>query len=157
MEFTIYTDGGCSGNKRDANCPGAWAYIVLDPGNNIFIQNSNREENTTNNRMEMTAAINALKDLIEKIKDLGLAINKQDVIIYTDSMYMSGNFNDYLLIWKKNNWIKSDRAPVINSDLWKLIDLYSHQFGSFEFIWVKGHSVNPYNQKVDQMVRDHLY
>ena len=157
MEFIIYTDGGCSGNKRNAGCKGAWASIVLDIGKNIIGKISDAEENTTNNRMEMTAVIQGLGLLIHITNESYGGSKIHDCTVITDSKYVINNFEEYLPEWKKNGWRKSGGGFVLNIDLWKKICLLSPEFKSFKFKWVKGHSTDKFNQEADALVRTLLY
>jgi ribonuclease HI len=151
MQYYIYTDGGCSGNRRDAGCPGAWAYIICDIGRNQIESGSGTSKNTTNNMMELQAVIEGLSSLLE-------TCNADDeCTVYTDSKYIVDNFTEYIEEWVKHKWRKASGGPVINMDLWKTIYEETKRFKSFQFVWVKGHGDNKSNQKVDQMVRDHLY
>lgn len=157
MEFKIYTDGGCSGNKRDAGCQGAWAFIILDPAGVIIHNDKGIEYNTTNNRMEMTAVIKALEQLKASTDIFYNGSNIHDCIVMSDSQYVVNNFEDYIQEWKSKNWIKRKGEEVINSDLWKQIDILSQNFKSFKFKWIKGHSTDQLNQAVDIMVKRILY
>jgi ribonuclease HI len=157
MDFTIYTDGGCSGNKRDAGCRGAWAYIIIDPAGQIINSESGIDFNTTNNRMEMMAVIEGLSSLI-KISNFNYGGSKiHNCTVITDSKYVINNFEDYIPEWKKNGWKKSGGGSVVNIDLWKEICSLSPEFKSFQFKWVKGHSTNKFNQEADALVRSLLY
>jgi ribonuclease HI len=153
MQYRIYTDGGCSGNKRDAGCKGAWAFLILDYGNNIVKRGSGIEENTTNNRMEMTAVIKGL----QLLKLYSFNPKLEDCIVITDSKYVVNNFSEYLPEWKRNGWRRSGGGGVVNIDLWKEIGSLSPEFKSFKFQWVKGHSTNKFNQEADALVRSLLY
>lgn len=159
MIFTIYTDGGCSGNKRDSGCKGACAFTILDAGLNEISSGSAAFENTTNNRMELQAVIFGMDHLLNESKAIGISdpLKYIECVIISDSKYVVDNYNDYIEDWKKNNWKKTSGGPVINSDLWKEISKLSVNFKSFKLEWVKGHSTNKFNQKVDEMVRNHLY
>lgn len=156
MEFTVYTDGGCHGNRRDAGCPGGYGYLILDPGNNEIDHDGGSEENTTNNRMEMTAIIQGLKNLIGSLEVSYGGSKKHDCIVKTDSRYVCDNFEDYLPEWKKNGWRKSKGGAVLNKDLWKRIDELTPEFKSFRFQWVKGHARDKWNNLVDQIAQDHI-
>ena len=98
------------------------------------------ENNTTNNRMEITAAINAIKSL--KIKS--------NVVIHTDSKYLMNGINDWINNWKNNNWKTSTKKDVKNVDLWKAIDDLSSEH-TIKWNWVKGHSGNPGNEMADDL------
>ena len=135
MKYTIYTDGACSGNPG----PGGWGAVIFDNKNkqkNI----SGNENNTTNNRMELSAAIMALK----KIK-----INSE-VIIYTDSTYVKNGITEWVLKWKKNGWKNSNKKPVKNKDLWLKLDNLCKQ-NRVNWRWIKGHSTNKYNNLADEL------
>jgi ribonuclease HI len=157
MEFTIYTDGGCSGNKRDAGCKGAWAFIILDTSKAILDKSSGLVENTTNNRMEMTAVYEGLVSLKKLLTDYYGGPEYHNCVVITDSKYVSNNFHAYIHEWKDNGWKKAGGGAVINVDLWKKIYSLSPEFKSFKFQWVKGHSTNKLNQAADALVRDLLY
>ena len=134
MKLKIYTDGACSGNPGK----GGWAAIILIGKNQSSISGS--ENNTTNNRMEITAAINAIKSL--KIKS--------NVVIHTDSKYLMNGINDWINNWKNNNWKTSTKKDVKNVDLWKAIDDLSSEH-TIKWNWVKGHSGNPGNEMADDL------
>ena len=155
MKYSIYTDGGCSGNKRDAGCKGAWAFVILNVFDEIIHSGAGREVNTTNNRMELTATIKGLEELINIQNKFGS--KDTECTVYTDSKYVSDNFSDYVEGWKENGWRKSSGGSVINTDLWKLLCSRTPEFKSFKFQWVKGHSTNKFNQLVDKTLRDLLY
>lgn len=156
MEFIIYTDGGCSGNKRDAGCPGAYAYIIFDASGAEIVHSSGKRENVTNNQMELLAVIAGAKKIRDYTnKFLGTSY-KHSIIVYTDSKYVCDNFNDYIEEWKTRRWKKSNGQPVINIEYWKKLDQLSSEFKSFNIRWVKGHSKDKINNKVDEMVRKHL-
>lgn len=131
----IFTDGACSGNPG----PGGWGAILRYGTHELEI--SGGEKNTTNNRMELTALINALKKLKEKC----------EISIYTDSKYIVDAFNNgWLMNWIKKDWKKSDKSPVLNVELWQ--ELLSLLEGNiYEFIWVKGHAGHPENERCDTL------
>lgn len=136
----IYTDGACSGNPG----PGGWAAVLIYKG--IKKEISGFEENTTNNRMELKAAIEGLKALKRPCK----------VNLYSDSSYLINAFNEgWIEKWQKNNWIKSDKTPVENQDLWKeLLEVSKpHQIN---WIKVKGHSDNEYNNLCDRLATEQI-
>ena len=134
-ELEIYTDGACSGNPG----PGGWGSILMYKG--VEKELSGGERETTNNRMELTAVIEALKALKEPCK----------VQLYSDSKYVIDALSKgWARGWKAKGWIKSDRKPALNADLWdellKLCDV--HQLNCH---WVKGHADNKYNSRCDEM------
>ena len=135
-EIIIYTDGACSGNPG----PGGWGALFIHNGNRKTISGS--EEHTTNNRMEMMAALEALKQLKTICKGK----------LYTDSTYLKQGINSWMPKWKKNNWRGSDKKPVKNVDLWQALDeeIAKHQI---EFHWVKAHNGHPENELADELAR----
>ena len=134
----IYTDGACSGN------PGAGGYCAILIYNGVEKIVSGREDNTTNNRMELLAVIEGLKTLKEKC----------NVNLYSDSQYVINAINqDWLKNWQKNNWRNSAKEAVKNVDLWQNL-LKLLQTHKVEFIKVKGHADNEYNNRCDKIARD---
>ena len=132
--ITIYTDGACKGNPGE----GGWgAYLEY---NNEKVKLYGYETDTTNNRMEITAAIEALRYI--KVKS--------NIIIYTDSKYLMNGINTWIHDWKKNNWRTSSNKGVKNVDLWQIIDELNSNH-SIKWIWVKGHSGNPGNEMADEL------
>lgn len=134
-QVIVYTDGACSGNPG----PGGWGAILRYGGVEKELSGYNRE--TTNNRMELTAAIKGLEALKEPCR----------VVLYTDSQYLSKAINQgWLKSWKKNDWKKSDKKPVLNVELWKRLDsqLTRHVV---TIHWVKGHAQNKYNNRCDAL------
>lgn len=131
----IYTDGACSGNPG----PGGWAAILKY--NETQKELSGEEPLTTNNRMELTAVIKAL----EALKD------PCHVILTTDSRYVvDGMVKGWARSWKKRGWIKSDKTPALNPELWeRLLEL--DDMHDIEFNWVKGHAGHPENERCDQL------
>ncbi|MCV3769471.1 MAG: ribonuclease HI [Wolbachia pipientis] len=135
-KVTIYADGACSGNPGR----GGWAVIVLfkDYKKNIY----GREENTTNNKMELTAVINGLKVLKFSCS----------ISLYTDSFYVKNGITKWIGKWKINGWKTSNRKLVKNIDLWKELDNAASQH-EINWKWVKAHSGNKYNEEVDSLAR----
>ena len=131
----IYTDGACSGNPG----PGGWG-AVLEYGKHRK-EMSGHMPSTTNNRMEMFAAISALGALKEPC----------DVTLYSDSQYLVKAFNDHWLDgWKKKGWKTSAGQPVENQDLWFIL-LKQTEKHNVQFVWVKGHASNPGNNRCDEL------
>jgi ribonuclease HI len=133
--ITLYTDGACSGNPG----PGGWGYILMY--GDLRKEGSGGEENTTNNRMELTAVIRGLEAL------------KQPCIVelYSDSKYVLDALEKgWAVGWRKRGWVKSDKKPAQNPDLWgRLLDLC--EINEIHCHWVKGHDENPYNNRCDEM------
>ena len=132
----IYTDGACSGN------PGPGGYGAVLVSKHVEKEISGYVPETTNNRMEILAVIEALKCLKRPC----------DVVITTDSKYVCDSINrNWAVTWRSRNWFKSDGTPAKNPDLWKeLLDLLDKQV-SFKFVWVKGHNGHKYNERCDQL------
>ena len=132
---TLYTDGACSGNPG----PGGWGAIL--EYNGFEKELSGGEENTTNNRMELTAVIRGLQALKESCV----------VELYSDSKYVIDALEKgWAWGWRKKGWIKSDKKPALNSDLWgTLLDLCDYH--TVNLHWVKGHATNPYNNRCDEL------
>lgn len=140
MTYTIYTDGGCRGNPGGR---GAYSAIIFSGNTPIFI--SGYEEKTTNQRMELKAAIIGLK-FIERASDIKL---------YSDSAYLCNCFEQkWYVNWIKNNWKNSKGENVANKDLWESLLKLTTFHDSVQFIKVKGHSSNIFNNKCDSMVND---
>ena len=135
----IHTDGGCSGNPG----PGGWAYIIKDR-EKIF-RDSGSEEQTTNNRMELTAVIRSL----EFLRDTG---RSEQVRVTTDSQYVQFGITKWIKGWEKKGWKTADNKPVKNQDLWMRLKIVS-DFFSPEWSWVKGHSGDPLNEECDAAVK----
>ena len=141
----IYTDGGCSGNPG----PGGWAYVMVQEtfqGDKIFAEDWGAEENTTNNRMELSAVISSLAAL----KRLETA--PKQLSIYTDSQYVQKGMTEWIKNWKSRGWKTSDKQPVKNKDLWMILDALASEF-TVKWIWVKGHSGNLYNERCDELTQ----
>ena len=137
-KFIIYTDGACIGNPGK----GGWAAIILNDGGERIVL-SGAEDFTTNNKMELTATIKALKYL----KD------KSNITIFTDSKYVIDGINNWILKWKHNNWKTANKKEVKNKEFW--LDLYECiSFHSVKWKWVKGHSGDVLNEEVDKIARD---
>jgi ribonuclease HI len=133
----VFTDGACKGNPG----PGGWG-VLLRMGEHEK-EMSGGEPDTTNNRMEMTAAIKALNALIEPC----------DVTLHTDSKYVIDGITKWVHGWKKKGWINSSRQPVRNADLWHdLIEASGRH--KVEWQWVRGHSGHVENERVDKLASD---
>lgn len=156
MEFTIYTDGGCSGNQRGANCPGGYGYVIIDAGNNILRRGGGHRINVTNNQMELLAVIQGMKALKKLLDSEHGEAKSHACIIRPDSKYVSDNYDEYLPTWKKNGWRKSNGRPVLNVSLWKALDALTPEFKVFKFNWVKGHARSRFNNMADNIARDQI-
>lgn len=133
-KLEIYTDGACRGNPG----PGGWGALLIygDSQKEIF----GGEFETTNNRMELTAAIQALDSLKRAC----------EVTIYTDSQYVRKGITEWISNWKARDWRTAAKKPVKNSDLWKQLD-QQVSIHSVHWVWVKGHAGNAGNEAADQL------
>ncbi len=133
----IYTDGACSGNPGI----GGWGAVIIEKNKDTKFLNGG-ENNTTNNRMELLAAINAIVYFE----------NKQELKIFTDSKYLKNGIETWINSWKKNGWKTSNKKPVKNKDLWLKLDeeINKHKV---TWEWVKGHADNEFNEKADFLAR----
>ena len=135
-EAIVYTDGACSGNPG----PGGWG-ATIKIGDEIF-EIFGGEDNTTNNRMELMAPINALKEMDPK----------EEIEIYTDSQYVKLGITEWINTWIKNKWKTSKKEDVKNKDLW--LELYNlDQSLKIKWNWVKAHAGNPLNEEVDLLAK----
>jgi len=132
----IYTDGSCLENPGN----GGWAAIIFMNNEKIII--SGRKKNTTNNQMELMAAIEALKKIP---KD-------QDVQMYTDSKYVKMGITEWIKKWSQNDWKTSSKQRVKNIELWKELNDISKKH-KIEWHWVKAHAGNPSNEEVDELAK----
>lgn len=133
-EVTIYTDGACKGNPG----PGGWGVLMIAGKNRRELCGG--EAGTTNNRMELTASIEALRALKRPTR----------VRLFTDSKYVMQGIETWIHGWKKNGWRTSDKKPVKNVDLWQALDALATQ-QHIEWRWVKGHSGDPGNERADAL------
>ena len=133
---TIYTDGACSGNPG----PGGWGALLKYNGHEREMFGG--EDETTNNRMELMAAIMALETLKERCS----------VELYTDSKYVMDGIKSWINNWKKNGWRTSAKKPVKNVDLWQQLDTATDQH-DITWHWVKGHTGNAGNERADELAR----
>jgi ribonuclease HI len=134
----VYTDGGASPNPG----PGGWAAVVLRPGAEPE-ELSGGEERTTNNRMELTAAIAALEALERPAT----------ITVVTDSAYLRDGVSRWIHGWKRNGWRTADRKPVKNEDLWRRLDTAAARH-AVTWEWVKGHAGHPENERADALARE---
>ena len=130
----IYTDGAASGNPG----PGGWGVYIIDDG--IEKKMWGRERLTTNNKMELTAAIEALKSFD----------TSQKIILYTDSKYVLRGITEWIRGWKSRGWLNASKKPVKNKELWQELD-YWNNFHKVAWNWVKGHSGNKGNDIADHL------
>lgn len=135
----IYTDGACSGNPG----PGGWGVLIEIDNENIELSGGDRE--TTNNRMELMAAIKALEEID---KDY-------EITLYTDSNYVKDGITSWISNWKKNNWKTANKKDVKNKELWMRLD-EAIKDKNISWVWVKGHAGNAGNEQADYLARSAL-
>ncbi|MBF9056336.1 ribonuclease HI [Rhodobacterales bacterium HKCCA1065] len=140
-ELFAYTDGACSGNPG----PGGWGALLQAKAGDTVVKErelKGGEADTTNNRMELLAAINALEALERP----------STITVVTDSAYVKGGITEWLRSWKRNNWRTATKKPVKNEDLWRRLDEAAarHQV---TWTWVKGHAGHPENERADALAR----
>ena len=132
----IYSDGACSGNPG----PGGWGAIIIRDGNKTEL--SGGEKATTNNRMELSAVIEALKTLE----------SGQELVITTDSEYVKKGITEWIHGWLRNNWMTASKTPVKNKELWKELLALTKQH-QIKWEWVRGHNGHPENERCDELAR----
>jgi ribonuclease HI len=132
----IWTDGACSGNPG----PGGWGVYIRQDGKEIDL--SGGEPQTTNNRMELMAAIVALERFPAGAK----------ITLHTDSQYVKNGLNTWIKGWKRNGWKTADKKPVKNQDLWIRLDVAAATH-KIDWRWVKGHAGDPGNERADELAR----
>ncbi len=132
----IYTDGACSGNPG----PGGWGAILRASGKEKEIFGG--EPATTNNRMEMTAVIEALRAMKRPVK----------ARVHTDSQYVMKGITEWIQGWKRRGWKTAGKEPVKNEDLWRTLDALASQH-RLEWNWVRGHAGHPENERADALAR----
>ena len=136
MTVTIYTDGACRGNPG----PGGWGAVLLYGGHRREISGASAQ--TTNNRMELTAAIQALE-----------ALSRPSAVdLYTDSTYLKDGITRWLPNWKARGWRTASKAPVKNRDLWEALDALAGRH-DVTWHWVRGHAGNAENERADTLAR----
>jgi ribonuclease HI len=143
MCIKIYTDGACIGNPG----PGGWAAVILE--GDLKKELFGGEKSTTNNRMELTAAINAL-EYCSKIQKNNL-LNKE-IKIFTDSVYVKKGITEWIKNWENNNWKTADKKIVKNIDLWKNLQILTKS-KKISWHWIKGHSDHPMNDLADKLAK----
>ena len=139
-KIDVYTDGACSGNPGK----GGWGFVIVEKDNVIY-EKSGAEKLTTNNRMEMQAVIEALKEVHVR------NFLSFELTIYTDSSYVKNGITEWIKKWKKNGWRSSSNSPVKNQDLWLLLDSLVSSCSSLSWKWVKGHAGNKFNEMCDSL------
>jgi len=136
QEVNLFTDGACLGNPG----PGGWAYILKHPATGDVAEVSGGEDQTTNNRMELTAVIEGLAALTSPSR----------VHLVGDSEYVLKGISEWMPGWKKRGWRKSNKKPVLNADLWQSLDTLLQQH-DVQVEWTRGHAGHTENERCDQL------
>ncbi len=136
-EITVFTDGACSGNPG----AGGWGAILISGAHRKEL--SGGESNTTNNRMEMMAAISALEAIKMPAR----------VALNTDSVYLRDGITKWIFGWRRNGWRTADKKPVKNVELWQRLELAAARH-KIEWLWLKGHAGHAENERADELARD---
>lgn len=139
-KIDLYTDGACSGNPGR----GGWGFVIVEKDEAIY-EKSGGETETTNNRMEMQAVIEALKEVHAR------GLLNLELTVYTDSSYVKNGITEWIKKWKKNGWKSSSNSPVKNQDLWLLLDSLVSSCSCLSWKWVKGHAGNKFNEVCDSL------
>ena len=137
---TIYTDGACEPNPG----PGGWAAILHSGTREVIL--SGADPHTTNNRMELQAAISAL----EALRSAPFGPGPARIELYTDSQYLQQGITAWLPSWIAHNWRKSDRQPVLNADLWQKLHTLAQQY-DIRWHWLRGHSGQRHNERANRL------
>jgi len=140
-KIIAYTDGACSGNPG----PGGWGALLHAKDGDTILKSrelKGGDADTTNNRMELLAAINALETLDKP----------SQVTVVTDSAYVKGGITEWIHGWKRRGWKTSTKKPVKNEDLWRRLDAATQRH-TVQWEWVKGHAGHPENEKADELAR----
>lgn len=144
--YYAFSDGACRGNPG----PGAWGSLVQDSEGLVVYEASSVEMNTTNNRMELQGAIEALRFIRNELGTEG------PVALVSDSKYVVEGLKSWMAGWKKRGWKKADKKTPENVELWQEIDQVVSGFSMIHYFWVKGHSGHPQNEKCDQLANEAL-
>nr|WP_206611146.1 ribonuclease HI [Halobacteriovorax sp. HLS] len=148
FDVALFSDGACRGNPG----PGSWGCVGQLSTGEILFKASGVETRTTNNRMEMKGAVDAMETLIRERADF----KDLNIYLYSDSKYVVDGMKSWIHSWKSRGWKKADKKPPENVDLWKDLDEVSQSFTKIEYIWVKGHAGHPQNELCDQLANEAL-
>ena len=144
VDVLIYTDGGCSGNPG----PGGWAFVVRSGGEEHSVAGG--QGDTTNNRMELEAVIQALGFIRERRQ-----FDNRPVTLCTDSQYVKNGITQWIRRWIVNGWMTAGKKPVKNKDLWSQVHRLNGDL-TIDWCWVKGHEGNELNERCDEMVQSEI-
>lgn len=140
----VFTDGGCSGNPG----PGGWGAVIID-GNTEHTLSGGKAQ-TTNNQMELSAAIEALRAISQND-----AWKNRPVKVFSDSQYVKNGITSWINNWKKNGWKTAAKKPVLNKELWIELDAFYSSL-NVQWSWVKGHAGIKYNEMCDQLCQKEM-
>ena len=143
-KLIVFTDGGCSGNPG----PGGWAFVITRDGQEL-IASSGGDRQTTNNRMELTAVIEALRHILKMQEPV------DSIEINTDSQYVKNGITQWIHNWKRNGWRTASKDPVKNKEYWIALDELAGKL-PISWKWVKGHAGIDLNEKCDSLVRKEM-
>lgn len=141
-KILFYTDGGCHGNPG----PGGWAWRAVDRTGAVLGESSGFDAATTNNRMELTAVIEALRTARDQMQ------SPSGLVVRTDSQYVRQGITNWITRWRSNGWMTTARKPVKNVDLWRTLDDLNAQLEP-AWEWVKGHAGDEHNEACDRAVQ----
>lgn len=152
--FAVFSDGACRGNPG----PGSWGAIGQSRNGEIVFESSGVDLQTTNNKMEMQGAIEALKEIKNHIEREFVSTNTGsfEVHLYTDSKLLTQGMNEWIIGWKNRGWKKADKKPPENLELWQELDKMTTLFWKIHFHWVKGHAGHPQNERCDELANQAL-
>lgn len=139
----IFSDGACRGNPG----PGAWACVAQDHTGHIIFELSEVDQLTTNNKMELSGALEGMRYLKHKLNDVKMI----DLHVYTDSQYLVNGMNSWVEGWKRRGWKKADNKVPENVEIWQQLDAMKEAYKSVKFHWVKGHAGHPQNEFCDKL------
>lgn len=142
--LALFSDGACRGNPG----PGGWGYVIQNHEGKVVGEGSGHLSSTTNNQMELTAALEGMEAII---REPSLGGNGKHLYVYTDSQYLVNGMNSWVEGWKNRGWKKADKKAPENLELWQQLDQLKQRFRKVEFKWVKGHAGHPQNEYCDAL------
>jgi ribonuclease HI len=146
-DFALFSDGASRGNPG----PGAWGALAQNGEGLLLWEASGVDIPTTNNKMELQGAIEAMQWLLGSADELGFDPTTQQVFLYSDSKYVVDGTNSWMPGWKRRGWKKADKKVPENLEQWQEIDMLVNQFQKIKFCWVKGHAGHPQNERCDEL------
>lgn len=152
--FWLFSDGACRGNPG----PGSWACMGQDKTGDVLFEASGIEKDSTNNRMELVGATEAIRELQKLLEKQKMSLSDSDLHIYlfSDSKYVVDGITRWIVSWKNRGWRKKDNKPPENVELWKELDHFKSQCQNLFFHWVKGHNGHPQNEHCDLLANKAL-